>query len=82
MIFLSLFLFVSHRQEIQYPSMRALAQHLGTEREYEALLVDGQPLSPPAGATEVELKTWEVCYENHYIVQITGWCVQVYFYDD
>ncbi|XP_042565686.1 uncharacterized protein si:ch73-242m19.1 isoform X2 [Clupea harengus] len=49
-----------YRQEIQYPSMKALAQYLGTEREYEALLVDGQPLPPPAGATEVELRTWEL----------------------
>ncbi|XP_076156269.1 coiled-coil domain-containing protein 162-like [Alosa pseudoharengus] len=49
-----------YSQEIQYPSMKALAQHLGSEREYEALLVDGQPLPPPAGASEVELRTWEL----------------------
>ena len=61
--------FLYYRQEIQYPSMKALAQYLGTEREYEALLVDGQPLPPPAGATEVELKTWEVRYKNHCIIQ-------------
>ncbi|XP_063079958.1 uncharacterized protein si:ch73-242m19.1 [Engraulis encrasicolus] len=50
-----------YRQEIQLPSMRALAQQLGCEQHYEAmLLLDSQALLPPAGASEVQLKTWEL----------------------
>lgn len=42
--------------------MRALAQHLGTERDYELLLSGSQSLLSPPGASEVDVKTWQVQY--------------------
>lgn len=53
---------VLHRAEIFHPSMRALAQHLGTERDYELLLSGSQSLLSPPGASEVDVKTWQVQY--------------------
>ncbi|XP_034153387.1 coiled-coil domain-containing protein 162-like isoform X2 [Esox lucius] len=49
-----------YRAEIQYPSMKALAQHMGEEKEFEALLSDNQPILPPAGASEVHIKTFQL----------------------
>ncbi|KAL0969797.1 hypothetical protein UPYG_G00232430 [Umbra pygmaea] len=49
-----------YRKEIHYPSMRALAQQMGKEMEFEALLSDNQPLLPPAGASEVDIKTCQL----------------------
>uniref|UniRef100_A0A674BR80 Coiled-coil domain containing 162 n=1 Tax=Salmo trutta TaxID=8032 RepID=A0A674BR80_SALTR len=49
-----------YRADIQYPSMRALAQKMGKEKDFEALLSDSQPLLPPAGASEVHIKTFQL----------------------
>lgn len=49
-----------YRAEIFYPSMRALAQHMRQEREYEALVSGRQSLLPPAGAAEVDVRTWQL----------------------
>ncbi|KAM9433885.1 uncharacterized protein ACWYII_017323 isoform 1-T1 [Salvelinus alpinus] len=49
-----------YRADIQYPSMRALAQQMGKEKDFEALLSDSQPLLPPAGASEVHIKTFQL----------------------
>ena len=40
--------------------MRALAQQMGKEKDYEALVSENQPLLPPAGASEIDVKTWQV----------------------
>lgn len=52
-----------HRAEIFHPSMRALAQHLGTEQDYELLLSGSQSLLSPPGASELDVKTWQVQYD-------------------
>uniref|UniRef100_A0A8C7CRC1 Uncharacterized protein n=1 Tax=Oncorhynchus kisutch TaxID=8019 RepID=A0A8C7CRC1_ONCKI len=49
-----------YRADIQYPSMRALAQKMGKEKDFEALLSDSQPLLPPAGASEVHIKRFQL----------------------
>lgn len=48
------------RTEIFYPSMRALAQRMGTQRDYEVLISGSQSLQPPPGALEVDVKTFQV----------------------
>ncbi|XP_036448688.1 coiled-coil domain-containing protein 162 [Colossoma macropomum] len=49
-----------YRMEIYYPSMRALAQQMEKEQEYEALLSHNQPFQAPPGAAEVDVKTWQL----------------------
>ncbi|XP_029973332.1 coiled-coil domain-containing protein 162-like [Salarias fasciatus] len=49
-----------YRTEIFFPSMRALARQMGKERDYEALISGSQSLLPPPGASEVEVKTWQL----------------------
>ncbi|XP_074547863.1 uncharacterized protein LOC141806315 isoform X3 [Halichoeres trimaculatus] len=49
-----------YRAEIFYPSMRALARHMGKERDYEVLVSGSQALLPPPGASEVDVKTWQL----------------------
>lgn len=52
--------FIICRTEIFYPSMRALAQRMGTQRDYEVLISGSQSLQPPPGALEVDVKTFQV----------------------
>lgn len=40
--------------------MKALAQQMGKEREYEILTSVSQSLVTPPGASEVDVKTWQV----------------------
>lgn len=40
--------------------MRALAQQLGKEQDYEVLISGSQSLLPPPGASEVDVKVWQV----------------------
>lgn len=40
--------------------MRALAQRMGTQRDYEVLISGSQSLQPPPGALEVDVKTFQV----------------------
>uniref|UniRef100_A0A3B4TWC7 Coiled-coil domain containing 162 n=1 Tax=Seriola dumerili TaxID=41447 RepID=A0A3B4TWC7_SERDU len=49
-----------YRAEIFYPSMRALAQHMGKERGYEVVVSGSQSLLPPPGASEVDVKAWQL----------------------
>ncbi|XP_071354884.1 uncharacterized protein [Trachinotus anak] len=49
-----------YRAEIFHPSMKALAQHMGRERDYELLISGSQSLLPPPGASEVDVKTWQL----------------------
>ncbi|XP_067336381.1 uncharacterized protein si:ch73-242m19.1 isoform X1 [Channa argus] len=49
-----------YRAEIFYPSMKALAQQLGNERDYEILISGSQSLLPPPGASEVDVKVWQL----------------------
>lgn len=51
-----------YRAEIFYPSMRALAQQMGRERDYEVLISGSQSFLPPPGASEVDVKAWQVQY--------------------
>uniref|UniRef100_UPI0037E99645 uncharacterized protein n=1 Tax=Semicossyphus pulcher TaxID=241346 RepID=UPI0037E99645 len=49
-----------YRAEIFYPSMRALASHMGKARDYEVIISGGQSLLSPPGASEVDVKTWQL----------------------
>uniref|UniRef100_A0A8C3G8T4 Uncharacterized protein n=1 Tax=Cyclopterus lumpus TaxID=8103 RepID=A0A8C3G8T4_CYCLU len=49
-----------HIAEIFHPSMRALAQQMGTERDYEVSTYGGRSLLPPPGASEVDVKAWQL----------------------
>ncbi|XP_068195776.1 coiled-coil domain-containing protein 162-like [Antennarius striatus] len=49
-----------YRVEIFYPSMRDLAKQMGKLRDYELLISGSQALIPPPGASEVDVKTWQL----------------------
>ncbi|XP_029349013.1 coiled-coil domain-containing protein 162-like [Echeneis naucrates] len=49
-----------YRAEIFYPSMKALAQNMGKDRDYEVLMSGSKSLLPPPGASEVDVKTWQL----------------------
>lgn len=40
--------------------MRALALQMGKERDYEVLVSGSQSLLPPPGASEIDVKAWQV----------------------
>ncbi|XP_067402604.1 coiled-coil domain-containing protein 162-like [Emydura macquarii macquarii] len=46
--------------DILYPSMRAIARHLGTEEEFEGLVTSSQSILPPKEASEMEIKRWQL----------------------
>uniref|UniRef100_A0A3P9C5L8 Uncharacterized protein n=1 Tax=Maylandia zebra TaxID=106582 RepID=A0A3P9C5L8_9CICH len=46
--------------EIFYPSMRALAKQMDKEHHYEVLISGTQSLLPPPGASEVDVKAWQL----------------------
>ncbi|XP_047197601.1 coiled-coil domain-containing protein 162 isoform X2 [Hippoglossus stenolepis] len=56
-----------YRAEIFYPSMKALARQMGKERDYELLISGSRALLPPAGASETDVKTWQL----HTLLEIT-----------
>ncbi|KAI1895743.1 hypothetical protein AGOR_G00109630 [Albula goreensis] len=49
-----------YRAEIFYPSIRAVARRLGRERDYRIPLTDSQPIPPPAGASEADIKAQQL----------------------
>uniref|UniRef100_A0A3B5BGT6 Uncharacterized protein n=1 Tax=Stegastes partitus TaxID=144197 RepID=A0A3B5BGT6_9TELE len=48
------------RTEVFDPSMRALAQQRGKKLDYEASISASRSLLPPPGASEVDVKTWQL----------------------
>ncbi len=50
--------------------MRALAQHMGKQRDSEVLIPGSQALLPPPGASEVDVKAWQVqhSYQRHIVL--------------
>ncbi|XP_028251836.1 uncharacterized protein LOC114427829 [Parambassis ranga] len=49
-----------YRAEIFHPSIRALALQMGKECDYEVLDSGSQSLLPPPGASEFDMKAWQV----------------------
>uniref|UniRef100_A0A3B5B6N4 Coiled-coil domain containing 162 n=1 Tax=Stegastes partitus TaxID=144197 RepID=A0A3B5B6N4_9TELE len=49
-----------YRAEVFDPSMRALAQQRGKKLDYEASISASRSLLPPPGASEVDVKTWQL----------------------
>ncbi|KAL3968597.1 granzyme K [Sarotherodon galilaeus] len=49
-----------YRDEIFYPSMRALAKQMDKEHHYEVFISGTQSLLPPPGASEVDVKAWQL----------------------
>ncbi|XP_078069662.1 coiled-coil domain containing 162 [Mustelus asterias] len=49
-----------YRLEIMYPAMNVIACQLGMEDEYERMVMDNQPLLPPKGTSDVEIKTQQL----------------------
>ncbi|KAM4866054.1 coiled-coil domain-containing protein 162-like [Thomomys bottae] len=49
-----------YETDILYPSMKALAKQMGKEDEFEQLIIIGQSILPPKGASEVEIKTQQL----------------------
>uniref|UniRef100_A0A8C5QPJ6 DUF4549 domain-containing protein n=1 Tax=Leptobrachium leishanense TaxID=445787 RepID=A0A8C5QPJ6_9ANUR len=45
-----------YRDDIFYPTMKAISRHMGKEEEYEALTLKSQTVLPPQGASEVEIR--------------------------
>jgi hypothetical protein len=41
--------------------MKALAKQMGKEDEFEGLIINSQSILPPKGASEIEIKTQQVC---------------------
>ncbi|XP_067841118.1 uncharacterized protein si:ch73-242m19.1 [Heptranchias perlo] len=62
-----------YRLEIMFPTMKAITSRLGMEDEYERMVMSNQPLLPPKGTSEVEIKTRQLhkilesmeCYMIH-----------------
>ncbi|XP_057593721.1 coiled-coil domain-containing protein 162-like [Hippopotamus amphibius kiboko] len=46
--------------DILYPSMKAIARQMGTEDEFEGLIISSQSILPPKGASEIEIKTQQL----------------------
>lgn len=54
------------RDDIFYPTMKALAWQMGTEEEFEGLTLRLQVVLPPKGASEIEIRVrqvriWHIC---------------------
>ncbi|XP_012924408.2 putative uncharacterized protein C6orf183 homolog isoform X3 [Heterocephalus glaber] len=49
-----------YEADIFYPSMKALARQMGKEDEFEGLIIVSQPVLPPKGASEIEIKTQQL----------------------
>ncbi|XP_038656938.1 coiled-coil domain-containing protein 162-like [Scyliorhinus canicula] len=49
-----------YRLEIMYPAMNVIASRLGIGDEYERMMMENQPLLPPKGTSEVEIKTLQL----------------------
>lgn len=41
--------------------MKAIAKRMGKEDEFEGLIISSQSILPPEGASEIEIKTQQVC---------------------
>lgn len=41
--------------------MKAIARRMGREDEFEGLIISSQTILPPKGASEIEIKTQQVC---------------------
>lgn len=41
--------------------MKAIARRMGNEDEFEGLIISCQSILPPKGASEIEVKTQQVC---------------------
>lgn len=41
--------------------MKAIARRMGKEDEFEGLIISSQSILPPEGASEIEIKTQQVC---------------------
>ncbi|KAM8953019.1 uncharacterized protein RCH25_043786 [Pelodytes ibericus] len=64
-----------YRDEIFYPTMKAIARHMGKEKEYEGLTLRSQIVLPPQGATEVEIRIRQLqkileSFESHMIHEV------------
>ncbi|KAM9665221.1 LOW QUALITY PROTEIN: uncharacterized protein ACIGJ3_008931 [Trichechus inunguis] len=46
--------------DILYPSMKAIARQMGKEDEFEGQIINNQPILPPKGASEIEIKTQQL----------------------
>ncbi|GCB76151.1 hypothetical protein scyTo_0018304 [Scyliorhinus torazame] len=46
--------------EIMYPAMNVIACQLGIGDQYERMMMENQPLLPPKGTSEVEIKTQQL----------------------
>ncbi|XP_006881290.1 PREDICTED: coiled-coil domain-containing protein 162-like [Elephantulus edwardii] len=49
-----------YKMDIFYPSMKAIARQMGKEDEFEGLIINNQPILPPKGASEIEIKTQQL----------------------
>ncbi|XP_055361944.1 uncharacterized protein si:ch73-242m19.1 isoform X2 [Betta splendens] len=49
-----------YRAEIFLPSMKALARQMSKEKDYDMLISGSQSLLPPPGASDVDVKTWQL----------------------
>lgn len=41
--------------------MKAIARRMGKEDEFEGIIIISQSIVPPKGASEIEIKTQQVC---------------------
>lgn len=41
--------------------MKAIARQMGKEDEFESIIISSQSILPPKGASEIEIKTQQVC---------------------
>lgn len=48
------------REEIFYPTMKAIARQMGKEGEFEGLTLRSQVVLPPKGASEIDIRVQQV----------------------
>ncbi|XP_053568079.1 coiled-coil domain-containing protein 162-like [Bombina bombina] len=64
-----------YRDDIFYPTMKAIARQMGQEEEYEGLTMRSQVVLPPKGASEVEIRVRQLeklleSFEGHMIYEV------------
>ncbi|KAM4771028.1 uncharacterized protein WCC33_002830 [Rhinophrynus dorsalis] len=64
-----------YRDEIFYPTMKAIAKKMGKEEEFEGLALRSQVVLPPKGASDVETRIWQLhklleYFESHMIHEV------------
>jgi len=57
-----------YRKEILFPVMQFISRRHGQPELYEGLISDLDPLAMPRGASEMEVKMRQVCFDSFQLI--------------